>query len=177
MVRYPATKNAVTEWLQTNPNGDPGMERLKNALTGVIPGFIIPEVLRGVGKGFTWSTKPARSKLKKTADEVEIREELEVNRKKAELGENAEVNEIRKLQSKKRSYYESVAMAFRKGQATQKAVINYLDGIKGIKYLMDAATKVGVKGLTGKNKIGAYKEARFLPAVGGMVEHLDLKMV
>ena len=175
MVRYPATKNAVTEWLQTNPNGDPGMERLKNALTGVIPGFIIPEVLRGVGKGFTWSTKPARSKLKKIADEVEIREELEVNRKKAELGENAEVNEIRKLQSKKRNYYESVAMAFRKGQATQKAVINYLDGIKGIKYLMDAATKVGVKGLTGKNKIGAYKEARFLPAVGGMVEHFLLK--
>jgi len=175
MVQYPATKNIVTEWLQTNPNGDPKMERLKNALTGFIPGVILPEFLRGVGKGFAWGTKPARSKLSKTADEIEIKEELERNLKKAELGDDVNVNEIRKLQGKKRTTWEKVAMAFRKGQATQKAVINYLDGVKGIQYLMQAATKVGVKGLTGKNKIGAYKEARFLPAVGGMIEHFLMK--
>ena len=40
MVRFPATKNAVTEWLQTDPNGDPGMERLKNALAGGIPSVL-----------------------------------------------------------------------------------------------------------------------------------------
>ena len=175
MVQYPLTKNAVTEWLATDPNGDPGMERLKNSLTGLVPGLVIPEILRGVGKGFSWSSKPVKSKITKTADEVEIREELEINRKKAEVGDSLNTKDIEKLQRKKRSTWENVAMSFRKGNATKKAVINFLDGVRGIKYLMDAASKVGVKGLTGKNKIGAYKESRFLPAVGGMTEHFLLK--
>ena len=175
MVQYPLTKNVVTEWLQTNPNGDPGMERLKNALTGVIPGVVLPEFLRGVGKGFSWGTKPARSKLSKIADEVEIAEELEVNLKKAKLGDDIDTSAIRKTVAKKRTGWQRVAMAFREGNAVRKAVINYLDGVKGIKYLEEAATKLGIKGIKGKNKIGAYGESRFIPAVGGMTEHFLLK--
>ena len=175
MVQYPLTKNVVTEWLQTDPNGDKGMERLKNALTGVIPGIIIPEVLRGVAKGFSWSTKPARSKLSKIADETEIQEELEVNLKKAEIGDDIDTSAIRKTVAKKRTGWQQVAMSFRKGQAVRAAVIRYLDGVRGIKYLEDIAQGLGVKGLKGKNKLGAYGEARFLPAVGGMTEHFLLK--
>ena len=55
LVRFPATKNALTEWLQTDPNGDPGMERLKNAISGGIPSVFIPPFLAGVSKGFVWS--------------------------------------------------------------------------------------------------------------------------
>ena len=174
-VQYPATKNVVTEWLQTDPNGDPGMQRLKNALTGIVPGIVIPAVLKGVGKGFSWTSKPVKSKITKTADEVEIREELEVNQKKAQLGDDIDTRDIEKLQRKKRSPFEKVAMAFRAGNATKKMAIEYFEGVRGIKYLMDAADKLGVRGLTGKNKIGAYKEARFLPAVGGMTEHFLIK--
>ena len=174
-VQYPATKNVVTEWLQTDPNGDPGMQRLKNALTGIVPGIVIPAVLKGVAKGFSWTSKPVKSKITKTADEVEIREELEVNQKKAQLGDDIDTRDIEKLQRKKRSPFEKVAMAFRAGNATKKMAIEYFEGVRGIKYLMDAADKLGVRGLTGKNKIGAYKEARFLPAVGGMTEHFLIK--
>ena len=174
-VQYPATKNAVTEWLQTDPNGDPGMERLKNSLTGIVPGIVIPTVLKGVAKGFSWTSKPVRSKLSKTADDLEIAEELEINLKKNRLGDDIETSAIRKLVAKKRTGYQKVAMLFREQNATKRRVIKYLDGIRGVKYLMDAATKIGVKGLTGKNKIGAYKENRFLPAIGGMVEHFLIK--
>ena len=55
LVRFPATKNALTEWLQTDPNGDPGMERLKNAISGGIPSVFIPPFLGAVSKGFVWS--------------------------------------------------------------------------------------------------------------------------
>ena len=175
MVQYPLTKNVVTEWLQTDPNGDPGMERLKNSLTGLIPGLVIPEILRGVGKGFSWSSKPIKSKISKTADDLEIAEELEINLKKNKLGDDIETSAIRKLVAKKRTGYQKVAMLFREQNATKRRVIKYLDGIRGVKYLMDAATKLGVKGLTGKNKIGAYKENRFIPAIGGMVEHFLIK--
>ena len=175
MVQYPLTKNVVTEWLQTNPNGDPGMERLKNSLTGLLPGVVLPEFLRGVGKGFSWGTKPARSKLSKIADETEIAEELEVNLKKAKLGDDIDTSAIRETVAKKRTGWQQVAMAFRKGNAVKKAVIEYLDGVRGIKYLEEAATKLGIKGIKGKNKIGAYGEGRFLPAVGGMTEHFLLK--
>ena len=174
-VQYPATKNIVTEWLQTDPNGDPGMERLKNALTGIVPGIVIPTVIRGVAKGFSWTSKPARSKISKTNDDVQIREEFEVNLKKAKLGDDLDTSAIRKLVAKKRTRFERVSMLFREENATKRRVIKYLDGVRGIKYLMDAATKLGVKGLTGRNNIGAYKENRFLPAVGGMVEHFLLK--
>lgn len=55
LVRFPATKNALTQWLQTDPNGDPGMERLKNVISGAIPAAFIPAFTSGVAKGFVWS--------------------------------------------------------------------------------------------------------------------------
>ena len=66
-------------------------------------------------------------------------------------------------------------MLFRAGNRTRAAIIGYLDNVRGIQYLMDIAKGRGVKGLTGKDKIGAYGDARFLPAVGGMSEHFLLK--
>ena len=55
LVQFPATKNALTEWLQTDANDDPSMARLKNTISGAIPGAAIPMFLSGVGKGFIWS--------------------------------------------------------------------------------------------------------------------------
>ena len=173
-VQFPLTQNAVTEWLSTDPNGDPGMERLKNTLTGLVPGFIIPEILRGVGKGFNWSTKPMKRKVKKIGDEVKIREDLEIAKKQLK-GDDIDVGALKKYQATQRTTSEKVAMFFRGSNRVKKSVIEYLDNVRGIKYLMDVATMRGVKGVIGKDKIGAYGDARFLQAMGGMSEHFLLK--
>lgn len=174
-VQYPATKNVVTEWLATDPNGDPGMERLKNTLTGLIPGWVIPEIARGVAKGFSWSTKPMVRKLEKTADEVTIRESRDKLTSKVEKGGADSKKTFDELVSKRRTGTEKIAMAYRKGNLIRKSIIQYLDKVKGIDYLMQAAKGKGVKGIEGKDKIGAYKEARFMASIGGMIEHFLLK--
>jgi hypothetical protein len=98
LVRFPATKNAVTQWLQTDPNGDPGMERLKNAISGGIPSVFIPAFLAGVSKGFVWSknkigkagadfllkdTEPKAGQIyiDKSGDRIQILDILEPNKK------------------------------------------------------------------------------------------------
>jgi len=175
MVQFPATKNVVSEWLATNPNGDPGMERLKNALSGAIPGFAIPLFLRGTAKGFSWSANPIVKGVKKSNDELTIKENKEITQKIIDKGEEVDIDVIKRDVAKKRTLPEKTTRFLHNTFNIKKHVVEYLDNVRGIKYLMDVAEGKGVKGLTGKNKIGAYKEARFLPAIGGMIEHFLTK--
>ena len=74
LVQYPATKFAVSEWLQTDPNGDPGMERLKNALANSVPSAVIPLFLGGVSKGFVWSKDSlGKSAVKNIEKNIDIK--------------------------------------------------------------------------------------------------------
>ncbi len=79
----------------------------------------------------------------------------------------------------RRTFREKLAVKFKNQQFLKKTVINFLDKVRGIQYLEDAARAVGVKNIKGygvnTKDITAYQEARFLPAVGGMVEHFLLK--
>jgi len=74
LVRFPATKNGLTQWLQTDPNGDPKMERLKNIIAGAIPSAFIPAFASGVAKGFVWSRD---SIAKKAIKELNLGKEIE----------------------------------------------------------------------------------------------------
>ena len=74
LVRFPATKNGLTQWLQTDPNGDPKMERLKNIIAGAIPSAFIPAFTNGVAKGFVWSRD---SIAKKAIKELKLGEDIE----------------------------------------------------------------------------------------------------
>ena len=180
-VQFPSTKFAVTEWLATDPNGDPGMERLKNVLTGLVPSAVIPLVIRGVAKGFNWSTKPItkfsdeaveKKRLEKTKAEIELKSKKKKITKKDRVSMETQV-------SKKLTTPEKVAVKWREGFFFKKKIIRYLDGVRGFEYLKRDALKAGVKGIKGAGKdakeLSAYQEARFLPAVGGMVEHFLLK--
>tara|TARA_R110000765_G_scaffold156342_1_gene259274 strand:- start:564 stop:4412 length:3849 start_codon:yes stop_codon:yes gene_type:complete len=183
MVQFPATKNAVTEWLQTDPNGDPGMERLKNALTGLIPGYMLPEFTRGVAKGFGWSTKPLKRKIVNLNDKTEIKERIALSKKFDEIEKTGkkdfvkgEIDILKASIKKRRTRQEKVSMFFRETMDIKKHTIEYLDNVKGIDYLMRAA-KAGKVKIFGdkKGQLGAYGEARFIPAIGGMTEHFLLK--
>ena len=74
LVRFPATKNGLTQWLQTDPNGDPKMERLKNIIAGAIPSAFIPAFTSGVAKGFVWSRD---SIAKKAIKELNLGKDIE----------------------------------------------------------------------------------------------------
>lgn len=81
LVQFPATKNALTEWLQTDANDDPSMARLKNTISGAIPGAAIPMFLSGVSKGFIWSkgkfaTKEKTKPSTTTTPKKEIKPEV-----------------------------------------------------------------------------------------------------
>jgi len=181
-VQFPATKFAVFEWLSTDPDGDPSMERLKNVLTGLVPSFVIPEVTRGVAKGFNYVSNPVSKSIKKYADDViedgqaqvrKILDDASANNKKVD------VLEAEDLVQGRRTFKEKLAIKFKNQQFGKKLVINFLDKVRGIYYLEKAAKKEGIKSLKGLDKtskeLSAYQEARFLPAVGGMVEHFLLK--
>ena len=174
-VQFPATKFAVTEWLQTNPNGDPGMERLKNTLAGLVPGWALPEITRGVAKGFKVVTKPVRTKLTKEGKKIEAAEKKTFEKKVAEKGAKteSEIAEIENYISKTRTTTDRVILAWHKGLWKKKLIINHLDFVRGLKYFEDAAK--GVKGIKTsklyKEELGVYKEGRFLAAIGGMIEH------
>lgn len=182
-VQFPATKFAVTEWLQTDPNGDPGMERLKNALAGIIPSAFIPAVTRGVAKGFNFVGKPINKKVYKYADEKLEREKLEkaqtISEKKPKT--EKEIIELEDQIKSRRTTLESIAIKYKQGNLIKRGIINFLDHVRGIKYLEDDALKAGVKGLKGFGKskeageLTVYQDGRFLPAIGGMVEHFLLK--
>ena len=181
-VQFPATKFAVFEWLSTDPDGDPSMERLKNTLAGLVPSFFIPEITRGVAKGFNFVSQPAVKKVNKYAEKRiaketdEIAQELDKAKKQKK---SVKIEDLEQQVRGRRTGTEKVAIAFKEGQLLKKTIINFLDNVRGIKYLEDAAKTFNVKGLKGLTKntkeISAYQEARFLPAVGGMVEHFLLK--
>ena len=181
MIQYPATKNVLTEWLATDANGDPGMERLKNALTGLLPGVVLPEFIRGVSKGFTYTAKTGTGKVKSKLDIIEdrvIKREAKEISKKSYGKTDAEKDAIANYVKSKRTKSEKVAMWWRENMYFKKHIINFLDNVRGIKYLEDAARGLGIsaKGLAAKSKeLNAYQEARFLPAIGGMIEHFLLK--
>ena len=182
-VQFPATKFTVMEWLQTDPNGDPGMERLKNALAGAVPTAFIPAITKGVAKGFNFIGKPIKRKVYSYADETLEREKLEKAQRISEKKPKTE-KEIIELQDQvkaRRTTTESIAIKFKEGNLIKRGIINFLDHVRGIKYLEDAAVKAGVKGLKGFGKskemgeLTVYQDGRFLVAVGGMVEHFLLK--
>ena len=181
MIQYPATKNVVSEWLATDANGDPGMERLKNALTGLLPGVVLPEFIRGVSKGFTYTAKAGTGKVKSKIDVIEdavTKRETKEIAKKSYGKTDAEKDAVAAFVRSKRTKTEKIAMWWRENMFFKKHIIEYLDNVRGIKYLEDAARAIGVsaKGLAAKSKeLSAYKEARFLPAIGGMIEHFLLK--
>ena len=116
MIQYPATKNVVSEWLATDANGDPGMERLKNALTGLLPGVVLPEFIRGVSKGFTYTAKAGtgkvRSKIDVIEDAVTKRETKEII-KKSHGKTDAEKDAIAAFVRSKRTKTEKVTMWWR----------------------------------------------------------------
>ena len=183
MVQFPATKFKIAEWLQTDPNGDPGMERLKNALTGLVPGYLLPEFTRGVAKGFGWSTKPLKRKINKLNNETEIKERLALSKEFDEAEKagktdfsKGEIDILKSSIKQRRTRKEKISMFFKEAMNIKKHTIEYLDNVKGIDYLMRAARAGKVK-IFGdkKGQLGAYGEARFLPAIGGMTEHFLLK--
>ena len=181
-VQFPATKFAVFEWLSTDPDGDPSMERLKNVLTGLVPSFVIPEVTRGVAKGFNYVSSPVSKSIKKYADDVIEKEQTQVKKILDDASANnkkVDVLDANDLVQGRRTFREKLAVKFKNQQFLKKTVINFLDKVRGIQYLEDAARAVGVKNIKGygvnTKDITAYQEARFLPAVGGMVEHFLLK--
>jgi len=181
-VQYPATKNAVTKWLATNPDGDPTMERLKNVIAGLVPSAVIPEITRGVAKGFRYVSNPVSKKINKYADDVIERDQNQFQRiinDAAEKNKKIDLLQEEELIKKRRTFREKVALKFKNQQFGKKLVINFLDRVRGIKYLEDAARALNVRGLKGfgvnTKDITAYQEARFLPATGGMVEHFLLK--
>ena len=181
-VQYPSTKFAVFQWLATDPDGDPNMERLKNVLAGLVPSFIIPEVTRGVAKGFNYVSSPAVSAVKKKGSKVLEKEKVIINKeldKAKKTNKKINVKDIADQVASRRTGVEKIAVAFNEKQFIKKAVINLLDSVRGIKYLEDAAKVLNIKNVKGfgpnTKDITAYQEARFLPAVGGMVEHFLLK--
>ena len=181
-VQFPATKFAVFEWLSTDPDGDPSMERLKNVLTGLVPSFVIPEVTRGVAKGFNYVSNPVSKNEKKYADDVIEKEQAQVKKILDDASANnkkVDVLDANDLVQGRRTFKEKFAIKFKNQQLLKKTVINFLDKVRGIQYLQDAARAIGVKNIKGygvnTKDITAYQEARFLPAVGGMVEHFLLK--
>ena len=180
-VQFPATKFAVAEWLATDPNGDPGMERLKNVVAGLIPSAFIPLFMKGVAKGFNWSTKPItklsdeavdKKRLAKTKAEIELKTKKKKVTKKDKIDIDSYVN-------KQLTTAERVAVKWREGFVFKKQIIKYLDGVRGFEYLKRDAIKNKVKGIKGVGKdakeLSAYQEARFLPAIGGMIEHFLTK--
>ena len=181
-VQFPSTKNAVFEWLATNPNDDPGMQRLKNVLAGMIPSWAIPEITRGVAKGFSWSTKPVRKKVSKKIEkkaEKIIKQEDKARKDLEKIGKS--VKTIEEMIGKRRSLTDKIVLGWQKGLWKKKLIINHLDSMRGLKYLENAAKDIGVK-LGGKvrqqlykDDFGVYKESRFLPAIGGMIEHFMFK--
>ena len=197
LVRFPATKNALTEWLQTDPNGDPGMERLKNAISGGIPSVFIPPFLAGVSKGFVWSKnkigqkaiKELENQLDTTGKVKTVKEPKKVKSKEEEV--KTQTEEVFQLKPKDSEYtlgrnvaekstaVEKLKLNFFNSSVVKKFTIDFLDSNRGLKYLEDAASQKGVsvgrlKNLY-KEGLGVYQEARFLPAIGGMVEHFLFK--
>jgi len=164
LVRFPATKNALTQWLQTDPNGDPGMERLKNAIAGGIPSVFIPAFLSGVSKGFVWSknkigktgadfllkdTEPKAGQIYITpkGDRIQILDIMEVNKK---LGINNRTVRTKNLDRPSR-------------EVGTNSYDTFVDGIKdGTFRLQDAGSKV-TKGVIGAEKTttkGAPKKVK-----------------
>lgn len=202
LVRFPATKNALTEWLQTDPNGDPGMERLKNAISGGIPSVFIPPFLAGVSKGFVWSKnkigQKAVQELEKQLDTTSkvktVKEPKKVKSKEEETRVEEQTDDAFQLKAKpnlkskyvmgqnvslKSNAIEKLRVNFFNSNVVKKFTIDFLDSNRGLKYLEDAASKQGVSVKRLKNLysegLGVYQEARFLPAIGGMVEHFLFK--
>ena len=190
-MQYPGTKNAVAEWLQTDPNGDPGMERLKNTIANAVPSAVIPLFLNGVSKGFVWSRDSmAKSVIKKSEDKVlkEVKkdkkktvkqqtdEALGVEDRGVSKGDDSFIAEVTSgKQGLVRNTFARVKDFFYDNIGLKRSIIQILDSNAGLKYLEEAATKAGVKSLprlkdTYKKTLGVYNESRFLPAIGGMVE-------
>ena len=211
MVRFPATKNAVTEWLQTDPNGDPGMERLKNALAGGIPSVFIPPFLAGVSKGFVWSKNKIGGKalqeldktLKETKDTKATTTTTTTTKSTKEqtdevLGRDKDKKQIKtegkdsdytigtKVRDKK-SAIQNIKTSFFNSNIVKKFALEFLDNNAGLRYLEDAVKNINLKpgvkrkitvpelSKIYKDGIGVYQEARFLPAIGGMIEHFLFK--
>ena len=200
LVRFPATKNALTEWLQTDPNGDPGMERLKNAISGGIPSVFIPPFLAGVSKGFVWSknkigqkaVQELEKKLDTSGKVKTVKEPKKVKSKEEETRVDEQTEDAFKLKPNLKSKYvmgqnvalksnsvEKLKTNFFNSNVVKRFTIDFLDSNRGLKYLEEAASKQGVSVKRLKNLysegLGVYQEARFLPAIGGMVEHFLFK--
>jgi len=200
LVRFPATKNALTQWLQTDPNGDPGMERLKNVISGAIPAAFIPAFTSGVAKGFVWSRDSiAQQALKRLNLEKKVDSKAKIYDPKKLRGDKDKEpsgsklnNETEKmlddakiqaagdtgtktLIAAKKTFSEKLKSNFFNSTVVKKGVIQYLDSNAGLRFLEEAATKAGVKSIPRlsskyKDQLGVYAESRFLPAVGGMIE-------
>ena len=200
LVRFPATKNAVTQWLQTDPNGDPGMERLKNAISGGIPSVFIPAFLSAVSKGFVWSknkigqkaVKELEKQLDTTGKVKTVKEPKKVKSKEEEAKLDEQTKDaFPELKPKKSEYTigsnvaektkvaDKLRLNFFNSNVIKKFTIDFLDSNRGLKYLEEAASKQGVSVARLKNLysdgLGVYQEARFMPAIGGMVEHFLFK--
>lgn len=198
LVRFPATKNALTEWLQTDPNGDPGMERLKNAIAGGIPSVLIPTFTAGVAKGFVWSRnriskKAIKEELDKTIKTPSTTKDPKSTKSKdAEKNLNQETEEVFKLeprtdttsavgalQAKKSTIAQRLKSKFFDSSIVKRGVIQFLDSNAGLRFLEEAATKVGATvprlKATYEKQLGVYGEARFIPAIGGMIEQFLFK--
>ena len=181
-VQYPSTKFAVFEWLATDPDGDPSMERLKNVIAGLVPSAVIPEITRGVAKGFKYVSNPVGKKFNRYTTNLVEREQNQFQKiinQATKQNKKVDAKKVKKSIEGRRTFREKVALKFKNQQFGKKLIINFLDNVRGIKYLEDAAKGLNVRGLKGfgadTKGITAYQEARFLPAVGGMVEHFLLK--
>jgi len=179
MVRFPATKNALTEWLQTDPNGDPGMERLKNAIAGGIPSVFIPPFLSGVAKGFVWSKNKIKPKAKKLEIKKDKLDKLDKQTDDLIKPEKKGGSAFGEIVAKPVKGIDKLKYNWNKGITMKKFYINFFDNVRGLKYLEDAAKDVGatlprLQNAYGK-EMGIYGESRFLPAVGGMTENFLFK--
>ena len=127
-VQYPSTKFAVFEWLATDPDGDPSMERLKNVIAGLVPSAVIPEITRGVAKGFKYVSNPVGKKFNRYTANLVEREQNQFQKiinKATKQNKKVDAKKVQKSIEGRRTFREKVALKFKNQQFGKKLVINF----------------------------------------------------